>query len=794
MLLMPNDDGVETNCQDAVRQKAGRILRSETTCHLRRTTMMTKGAITNLVNRYRSVLKKCNLMNVFGSLAVAGMLVMGGASVAEADQYKALQGQEETISGDIAYNGDDTRIVYAQAYLGSAGTLNFTGDNISLKTNTNNPAGNTIGLSASSFTDKAVPRINIGSADKRTSSFSVDVTNTGFSTAIWAYANSTSQYGGPNASGGEINIYTDTLSVRSHSENDYTYGIFAQNSTTTATGPVATINIDAGQTFIDVTDGDPGKATAIVALSQGKINIDGDLYVNTRGGTGNAVVARGDAAVLINKSGTGTVQMNGNIDFNYHDKSSGTKVDAIVDVTLNGTDSWWNGNASITYGEDKKPADDKLSVSGMLLALNDGATWTPTAIATVDDGGAGTMQAPLNNLSMNDGVVNLNPEVDVQVDKLTGSGTVNMAVDNGQAGSLTAGTAQNASLNVNLTGVTSDDLTAEQAATLVQQVSSDDRSLTVTGNVDEGLVNGALTIGPDGNTSMGKNRVMEAALETASVSSVALDRILTNDLRKRMGDLRSANGEHGLWVRWDGGKLKGDSGLTNNFNTIQIGADTAAGQNVRLGLAASFTHGDIDHSRGSSDMEGVALAGYGVWMAQNGLFADVVGRIGTFRTDMSVDGHDGTLDSLVASLSGEVGWRVDLNELFYLEPQAELAYTYIEGDKFGLGSARYDIDDTDSLIGRAGLAAGFKLPDDRGDIYARASVVQQFMGDAKISGQNNGMLNTYKLDGDDTWVEYGIGSNIRLTDAVYAWIDVERTEGATIDEEWRGTVGLRYSF
>ena len=161
---------------------------------------------------------------------------------------------------------------------------------------------------------------------------------------------------------------------------------------------------------------------------------------------------------------------------------------------------------------------------------------------------------------------------------------------------------------------------------------------------------------------------------------------------------------------------------------------------------------------------------------------------------MSVDGHDGTLDSLVASLSGEVGWRIDLNEMFYLEPQAELAYTYIEGDKFGLGSARYDIDDTDSLIGRAGLAAGFKLPDDRGDIYARASVVQQFMGDAKISGQNNGMLNTYKLDGDDTWVEYGIGSNIRLTDAVYAWIDVERTEGATIDEEWRGTVGLRYSF
>ena len=38
---------------------------------------LTKGAIGNLINRYRAVLKKCHLLNVFGSLAVAGMLVMG---------------------------------------------------------------------------------------------------------------------------------------------------------------------------------------------------------------------------------------------------------------------------------------------------------------------------------------------------------------------------------------------------------------------------------------------------------------------------------------------------------------------------------------------------------------------------------------------------------------------------------------------------------------------------------------------------------------------------------------------
>ena len=48
---------------------------------------LTKGAIGNLINRYRAVLKKCHLLNVFGSLAVAGMLVMGGAAAAGAAEW-----------------------------------------------------------------------------------------------------------------------------------------------------------------------------------------------------------------------------------------------------------------------------------------------------------------------------------------------------------------------------------------------------------------------------------------------------------------------------------------------------------------------------------------------------------------------------------------------------------------------------------------------------------------------------------------------------------------------------------
>ena len=89
--------------------------------------MLTKGAIGNLVNRYRAVLKKCTLINTFGSLAVASMLVMGGAGVAEAtvtlikadgrDTYKGIS-IKENATIDLA-NGKYT---FSYPGAGSSGT------------------------------------------------------------------------------------------------------------------------------------------------------------------------------------------------------------------------------------------------------------------------------------------------------------------------------------------------------------------------------------------------------------------------------------------------------------------------------------------------------------------------------------------------------------------------------------------------------------------------------------------------------------------------------------------------
>lgn len=334
---------------------------------------LTKGAIGNLINRYKAVLKKCHLMNTFGSLAVAGMLIMGGAGVAVAAATAGISVNTNTQHDeDVNITGAYDIGVYA-----SGAKADFSGKQLHIATTPGTGWGSgNVGLWANSTApsgDRSV--INFGQVGA-TESINIAVTdnaqNADISIGVWSR-------GDKNKAGGEINLNAETVTIKGHSNSGWIYGIYAQNSTTTTEYDRATININAGKTYIDVTSGEPGRANAIVAMSQGVINIESDLYVNTQGGQGNAIVTRGDSIIAINSSGTHTVQMNGNVNFNYDGSTSGTKVDADVDITLSGADSYWNGNTLISWND--TPSDSsKLDVSEMTLTVKDGATWTPTAI------------------------------------------------------------------------------------------------------------------------------------------------------------------------------------------------------------------------------------------------------------------------------------------------------------------------------------------------------------------------------------------------------------------------------
>ena len=312
--------------------------------------------------------------------------------------------------------------------------------------------------------------------------------------------------------------------------------------------------------------------------------------------------------------------------------------------------------------------------------------------------------------------------------------------------------------------------------------------------VEEGLVNDAVIVSESG-VEVQTNSLVTNAETMALRAPLQLSRILTNDVRKRMGDLRASTETSGAWARWDGGKLSGQ-GITNKFNTIQVGIDTKPTEDsVRFGLAFSYTEGDMEFHRGDSDLQAYSLAAYGAWMGDNGAFADVIARMATMSNDLNVDSLiKGKTDNTLLSLSGEFGWRFDLTKTIFAEPQAEITYSYVDSDSFSLSSASYELDPTKSLTGRLGLALGLDCPNNRGNAYVRASVVHEFLGDSEMTARNGIAVNHIKVDGKDTWVEYGIGMNFNITPQTYVWADVERTSGATLDEDWRATVGISYSF
>ena len=631
---------------------------------------------------------------------------------------------------------------------------------------------------------------------------------------------------------------------------DQTVTINVGTLITESTGPAiyisstGTLNIQAN--VIDITSGVVGSPKSSIFVSaNGQANISGFSTLTIDAGSGNAICTANGQLTIASEVANSSIELQNDgsrsLVENHPEVSNAVTSIQANTITLSTTSSGTAAIISVPEGSMTVQADNTLTIYGSQTAISATNTGNltlgaPTLKVTGDINVESTASAPIsfkgaqstfegtatiaghtNTLTIADGAtwttkgestvdslavenanINLDSTSSVTVTTLSGSNaTVNAAVTTNEEGELTIGslTANNSdegvALAVNLKDVTSDDLTAEQALSLMSNISAD--GAEVTGSVEEGMYNGNITIGSDGTVTVATNSVMRDTLEIASGTALSLNRILMNDVRKRMGDLRSTNGESGAWARWDGGRLSG-TGLENDFNTIQVGVDTTpVPGSFRFGVAASYTKGDVDYTRGDADMDAYGLAAYGTWFADNGLFADVIARIATSKTDMTVDGSKkGSLDNTALSLSGELGMRFDCPKGFFAEPQVELTYTYVDADKLTLSNgSSYEFDSTDSLIGRVGGVLGLQCPNNKGNVYVRASVVHEFLGDAAVIGANG---TRYETDGKDTWVEFGLGANVNITPNAYVWADVERTEGGTIDEDWRATVGVRYSF
>ena len=579
----------------------------------------------------------------------------------------------------------------------------------------------------------------------------------------------------------------DTINITSTGSNHTGLSLYAP---LTLTGN--TINIDA--TYNAVQMGEPKNGS--LTIRGGNVTISSKKHVALHGVYRGTIDVEADNLTI---TAPKVIQVMD--DPNYDDFGASVKINAKKayidgDIVSRGKD----GKVSVSFEEGTLKGRVNETGSGSsstTITLGEKATWILTN-GNPNNGkppyGGGNGDSSLTNLTVN-GVVDMS-----QVDKnitvtksLQGNGQVVMDVDKTNVFNVSKADTKQAVITA-VSSQNADHVTTAEAVKMVDRLVG---VINKSGFVEEGMYQGAITVNGSGQATQAKNDLIGDTLELASASTLSLNRILMNDVRKRLGDIRSAEEVNGVWARYDGGRLSGE-GTKNKFNTIHVGGDTMpfADMPVRVGVAASYTNGDVDYTRGDADLDAYSLAAYGTWMNDNGMFADVIARVAKAESDMTVDSiYKGKLKNMAYSLSGEFGWRFDLNNMFYAEPQVEATYTYIDSDKLTLAGKgetyNYGVESFDSFIGRMGVLAGMKCPNQKGDVYVRASVVHEFLGDAAINGGN---VTTLERDGKDTWFEYGIGANFNVGKNMYLWADLERTAGALVDEDIRGTLGVRFGF
>lgn len=591
--------------------------------------------------------------------------------------------------------------------------------------------------------------------------------------------------------GSKITVNGDTLTINAKG-TDYAIGLQAQSNSQT---PAAEIDINTKNTIInastdvDKVEGGEHTAIGIVAYSSSKVNINNNLTVNAA----TAISTRGNSTININQDGTGTVKLNGDISFDYDDATSKTTVDSNVNINLTNKDSYLNGNGIMVNSSGKIP-EGKSNVSGMKLALSNGATWTSTADSFVNNlilknggtvnlaGDAHTVSV-LNDISSDNGVVTTN-SLDSKVKVAKGANDIKSLTVKG-SGAMADAIAKDPSVAKKLANVVTDESTGKSAATNV--------------TTDEGEVAGAYsgTVDANGNLSgsLAKNSTNEN-ISGLGVISLMTWRQENNDLNKRLGELRDSKGQYGLWTRMSRGEAKyNDLGIKNQYNYYQLGYDARISDDWILGGAVSYTDGESSFRDGDGTNKHTGFAVYGSRLADDGSFIDIIAKYAHMKNeyDTYAGAGDGDYSTNGFAFSAEYGKRFKGQNDFWIEPQAELTYGRVDSANFTTAKGVHVHQDSlDSLVGRLGFALGKDVK--AGHVYVRASYLHDFKGDVNMYMDKDGAADSYDHDLGGGWWEFGVGTNLNLGHDTHFYFDVERTASGEVSTPWQWNAGIRYSF
>lgn len=278
-----------------------------------------------------------------------------------------------------------------------------------------------------------------------------------------------------------------------------------------------------------------------------------------------------------------------------------------------------------------------------------------------------------------------------------------------------------------------------------------------------------------------------------------------NNLNYRMGDLRNTRGETGAWVRIFSGTGSAGAGYSDSWSHLQTGADrkhTFEGGDLFTGVTATFTDTNR-HGDGWSGQTKSAGAGiYASAMFDSGLYVDLIGKYVRHDNhysarDMGMPEQDYRSHSWY--LGAETGWRFFLPDEAFIQPQTELVYGKVSGNRFAWQSEGTDIvvqrKQMKPLTGRTGVEAGKSFKGKDWEVTALAGIHYQydlFKPDETVVRDFAG--ETHINNGKDSRMNFNIGVNAKIKENTRISLNIERSAFGHYDIDKAINANIRYSF
>ena len=535
----------------------------------------------------------------------------------------------------------------------------------------------------------------------------------------------------------------------------------------------------------------------------------------------NSNVSIPQGGIIALRSGVGEV-INSHFSATFNNSTiSGFALAGAESIKLSGTESLTE-NIQLTFNNSTVSGVTTTDSNSVLNLNLNNSNWTTKAF-TDEDGVVQTTS--LTDLVLNNGVVNLandNYQGIIVRGNLTGSGTFNLntnIAENKSDKIVVKGTAEgNHKIGVTNQGAN----VANGKVTLVETNGGNAAfSLTNPNNrVDLGAYQYFLT--KEGNNwvlANSKNAVTPTSpvapvtpskpvvtpnkpvvtptapvlpstpllsdLANAQVSLRQAQLLLVEDdlsgIHQRLGEVK--NGEKGnVWVRNVNSRQKlaalstGESetsGFKQNVHSLQVGADAAVTDNLRVGGFVGRSQANVDFNGyyGDGKVRSNSLGLYAAYLADNGIYVDNIVKYSRLHANSD---HTEKRHYNAYTISSELGKRFSLANDWTITPQAQLAWTHI--------SSQENEDSLSSVYSRIGLrvAKGFALSNGWNlQPYAEINAITSKNRSSKIH-YTNSALDVASSRGR---FESAVGLNAGFANHRFG-LEVSRADGKNFDKPY----------